>query len=190
MAKKTKKRSSSKKKSGNIFTKVIVIIVVLIFAFFMISKYLISNKNNNGNQEVKPEITQPEVTNPKVTDPKVTDPKVTNPEEKPIVDVKVDGAWMNGNDQSLIIKDNRYAIYLSGIERDHPIIGRYSVKGNEVTFVNKKDPCEGAKGLYEVSFKGKNIVFKCKDDGCSKRQAILLNSWMWLDTDLNDISIE
>ena len=104
-------------------------------------------------------------------------------------DINADGAWMNGNDQSLIIKDGRYAIYLSGIERDHPIVGECNVKGSVITFVNKKDPCEGAKGLYEVSFKGKNIVFKCKDDGCSKRRAILLNGWMWLDTDMDDISL-
>ena len=105
-------------------------------------------------------------------------------------DVNANGAWMNGNDQSLIIKDNRYAIYLSGIERDHPIVGECKIKGNVITFVNKKDPCEGAKGLYEVSFNGNDIIFKCKDDGCSKRQAILLNDWMWLDTDMDDITID
>ena len=105
-------------------------------------------------------------------------------------DINADGAWMNGNDQSLIIKDGRYAIYLSGIERDHPIVGECKVKGNVVTFVNKKDPCEGAKGLYEVSFNGNDIIFKCKDDGCSKRQAILLNDWEWLDADMNDITID
>ena len=105
-------------------------------------------------------------------------------------DVNANGAWMNGNDESLIIKDNRYAIYLSGIERDHPIVGECKVKGNVITFVNKKDPCEGAKGLYEVSFNGNDIIFKCKDDGCSKRRAILLNGWMWLDTDMNEITID
>ena len=105
-------------------------------------------------------------------------------------DINADGAWMNGNDQSLIIKDGRYAIYLSGIERDHPIVGECKVKGNVITFVNKKDPCEGAKGLYEVSFNGNDIIFKCKDDGCSKRQAILLNDWEWLDADMNDITID
>ncbi len=105
-------------------------------------------------------------------------------------DVNANGAWMNGNDESLIIKDNRYAIYLSGIERDHPIVGECKVKGDVITFVNKKDPCEGAKGLYEVSFNGNDIVFKCKDDGCSKRQAILLNDWQWLDADMDDITID
>ena len=105
-------------------------------------------------------------------------------------DVNANGAWMNGNDESLIIKDNRYAIYLSGIERDHPIVGECKVKGDVITFVNKKDPCEGAKGLYEVSFNGNDIIFKCKDDGCSKRQAILLNDWQWLDADMDDITID
>lgn len=105
-------------------------------------------------------------------------------------DVNANGAWMNGNDESLIIKDNRYAIYLSGIERDHPIVGECKVKGDIITFVNKKDPCEGAKGLYEVSFNGNDIIFKCKDDGCSKRQAILLNDWMWLNADMDDITID
>lgn len=105
-------------------------------------------------------------------------------------DVNANGAWMNNNDESLIIKDNRYAIYLSGIERDHPIVGECKVKGDVITFTNKKDPCEGAKGLYEVSFNGNDIIFKCKDDGCSKRQAILLNDWMWLDADMDDITID
>ncbi|MBP5643474.1 MAG: hypothetical protein J6X10_04525 [Bacteroidales bacterium] len=171
MAKKTKKKSGSKKKTGNVFTTVIVVILVIILAFFVIYKFLISNNNNTDNQEVKPVVTTTEV--------------------KPVADVNVNGAWMSIYDQStLIIKDGKYAIYLSGIERDHPIIGRYSVKGNEVTFVNKKDPCEGAKGLYEVSFKNKNIVFKCKDDGCSKRKSIFLHDWERLDTDISDITIE
>ena len=160
MAKKIKKKSGSKKKKSNVFTTVIVVILVIILAFFVISKFLISNNNNTDNQEVKP-------------------------------DISVNGAWMSSYDQStLIIKDGKYAIYLSGIERDHPIVGKYSVKGNEVTFVNKKDPCEGAKGLYEVSFNAKNIVFKYVDDGCSKRKSIFLHDWEWLDTDMNDITIE
>ncbi len=173
-AKKTKKKkgvSKKKSKSGNIFTKLIIVILVLIFGFFMVSKFLMTNKNKTDNQEAVKTVTKQEV--------------------KTVANLDIDGAWISSYDQStLIIKGNKYEIYLSGIERDHPIIGKCMVKGNQVTFVNEKDPCEGAKGLYEVSFNGKNIVFKCKDDGCSKRKSIFLHDWERLETDMSEITIE
>ena len=178
MAKKTKKRSITGKKKGNVFTKLIIILLAIVLIVMVAAKFLKSGDNKPKNEEVTTVVPEP-----------ASEPTPT-PVPEPVKDVNVNGAWMNDNDQSLIIKDNRYAIYLSGIERDHPIVGEYKVKGNVITFVNKKDPCEGAKGLYEVSFKGKNIVFKCKDDGCSKRRAILLNGWMWLDTDMDEITID
>ncbi len=173
MAKKVKKKKSgSKKKSGNIFTKLIIIALVLVFAFFMVSKFVISNKDKKVE---KKEVVQ----------------KTTKKEAKKVVDLDVNGAWISSYDQStLTIKNGKYCIYVSGIERDHPFIGTCTVEGNTVTFVNKKDPCEGAKGLYEVSFNDKNIVFKHKDDGCSRRKAILLHDWERLDIDLKDITIE
>ena len=177
MAKKTKKRSITGKKKGNVFTKLIIILLAIALIVMVAAKFLKPGDDKPKNEEVTTVVPEP-----------ASEPTPT-PAPEPVQDINANGAWMNGNDQSLIIKDGRYAIYLSGIERDHPIVGEYKVKGNVITFVNKKDPCEGAKGLYEVSFKGKNIVFKCKDDGCSKRRAILLNGWMWLDTDMDDISL-
>lgn len=177
MAKKTKKKSIKGKKKGNIFTKLIIILLAIVLIVLVAAKFLKSGDNKPKNEEVTAVVPEP-----------AAEPAPA-PTPAPVKDVNVNGAWMNYNDQSLIIKDGRYAIYLSGIERDHPIVGECNVKGDVITFVNKKDPCEGAKGLYEVSFKGKNIVFKCKDDGCSKRRAILLNGWMWLDTDMDDISL-
>ena len=177
MAKKTKKKGIKGKKKGNLSTKLIIIILVIALIGLAAAKFLKSGVNKPKNEEVTTVVPEP-----------AEEPTPTTAPE-PVKDINTNGAWMNGNDQSLIIKDNRYAIYLSGIERDHPIVGECKVKGNVITFVNKKDPCEGAKGLYEVSFKGKNIVFKCKDDGCSKRRTILLNDWMWLDTDMDDISL-
>ena len=177
MAKKTKKRSITGKKKGNVFTKLIIILLAIALIVMVAAKFLKPGDDKPKNEEVTTVVPEP-----------ASEPTPT-PAPEPVKDINANGAWMNDNDQSLIIKDNRYAIYLSGIERDHPIVGEYKVKGNVITFVNKKDPCEGAKGLYEVSFKGKNIVFKCKDDGCSKRRAILLNGWMWLDTDMDDISL-
>ena len=177
MAKKTKKKGIKGKKKGNIFTKLIIILLAIVLIVLVAAKFLKSGDNKPKNEEVTAVVPEP-----------VAEPTPA-PTPAPVKDVNVNGAWMNDNDQSLIIKDGRYAIYLSGIERDHPIVGECDVKGDVITFVNKKDPCEGAKGLYEVSFKGKNIVFKCKDDGCSKRRAILLNGWMWLDTDMDDISL-
>lgn len=178
MAKKTKKRSITGKKKGNVFTKLIIILLAIALIVMVAAKFLKPGDDKPKNEEVTTVVPEP-----------ASEPTPTSAPE-PVKDINANGAWMNGNDQSLIIKDGRYAIYLSGIERDHPIVGEYKVKGNVITFVNKKDPCEGAKGLYEVSFKGKNIVFKCKDDGCSKRRAILLNGWMWLDTDMNEITID
>ena len=99
----------------------------------------------------------------------------------------VNGVWTNDNDEStLSIGDGKYSIYLTGFETDRPQIGKYKMDGNRITFVNTQDPCEGAKGIYEISLNGKDIVLKCVEDDCSKRKAILLNDWRWLDTSYDD----
>ena len=158
MAKKLKKKKGiSKKKSGNWVTKVLIIIFVLIFAFFMVAKYM------KRSGDVKPTQTATAIPTPE--------------------NITVSGVWTNNNDEStLSIEDGKYSIYMTGLEMDHPFIGKYTIKGNVITFVSTQDPCEGAKGSYKVSFTGKDIVLQCVEDGCSKRKAILKNDWIWLDT--------
>lgn len=162
MAKKLKKKKgSSKKKSGNWVPKVLIIIFVLIFAFFMVARFM-----KRGN-DVKP--TQAGIITPA-------------PEN-----ITVNGVWTNNNDEStLSIKDGKYSIYMTGLDMNHPFIGKYTISGNVITFVSTQDPCEGAKGSYKVSFTGQDIVLQCVEDDCSKRKAILKNDWIWLDTSYDD----
>ena len=107
-----------------------------------------------------------------------------------MVSAKIEGAWSNA-DGFLIMKDGNYRIDFNNVDNNSkPIIGTFFIDGNIVTFINKKDPCEGAIGLYEVSRNGKNIVLKCQDDNCSRRKNVLGNNWEWLDADLNDVSFD
>ena len=83
----------------------------------------------------------------------------------------------------LTMKNKEYRLDFMGVDSDKPIIGTYSVDGDLITFVNKKDPCKDVKGLYEVRFNKNEIGFKCKSDDCTKRKATLPTEWEWLDTE-------
>ena len=184
-----------KKKKGNLFAK-ICIIVALILAIFLIFR-LFNSKNENEiktkestqiieNQEVKKETPKTEIK------PETPEQKQEKPDKKQekkaaetkVVEKSIAGTWMSTTGGAVLtMKDFEYRLDFMGIDSDQPVIGTYSVDGDIITFVNKKDPCKDVKGLYEVRFNKNEIAFKCKNDDCTKRKATLPTDWEWLDTD-------
>ena len=196
ISKPKKKGSSKKKKSKNIFTKIIVIIFVVILAFFMIfSLFKPSGKKNiekpatkQVTTEVKKETKVVENQNDK-KDKEDKKDKQDKKEEKKIAETKavaksIKGTWQSTTGGAFLTMDGKeYRLDFMGVDSDKPIIGTYSVDGDLITFVNKKDPCKDVKGLYEVRFNKNEIGFKCKSDDCTKRKATLPTEWEWLDTE-------
>ena len=196
ISKPKKKGSSKKKKSGNIFTKLIVIIFVIILAFFLIfSVFRPSGKTakvekptsqlveKQEKKDVKPaekpkaeEKTAAEVKKDEKTEKKAAETKA--------VEQSIKGTWQSTTGGAFLSMDGKeYRLDFMGVDSDLPIIGTYSVDGDLITFINKKDPCKDVKGLYEVKFNKNEIGFKCKSDECTKRKATLPTEWEWLDTD-------
>ena len=196
ISKPKKKGSSKKKKSGNIFTKLIVIIFVIILAFFLIfSVFRPSGKTakvekptsqlveKQEKKDVKPaekpkaeEKTAAEVKKDEKTEKKAAETKA--------VEQSIKGTWQSTTGGAFLSMDGKeYRLDFMGVDSDLPIIGTYSVDGDLITFINKKDPCKDVKGLYEVKFNKNEIAFKCKSDDCTKRKATLPTEWEWLDTE-------
>ena len=202
ISKPKKKGSSKKKKSGNIFTKLIVIIFVVILAFFLIfSVFRPSGKTakvekptsqlveKQEKKDVKPtEKQKAEEDKMDKKDKKDKEEKMDK-EEKKIAETKaveqsIKGTWQSTTGGAFLSMDGKeYRLDFMGVDSDLPIIGTYSVDGDLITFINKKDPCKDVKGLYEVKFNKNEIAFKCKSDDCTKRKATLPTEWEWLDTE-------
>ena len=196
ISKPKKKGSSKKKKSGNIFTKLIVIIFVIILAFFLIfSVFRPSGKTakvekptsqlveKQEKKDVKP------AENPKAEEKATAKVKKDEKAEKKAAETKaveqsIKGTWQSTTGGAFLTMDGKeYRLDFMGVDSDLPIIGTYSVDGDLITFINKKDPCKDVKGLYEVKFNKNEIAFKCKSDDCTKRKATLPTEWEWLDTE-------
>ena len=196
ISKPKKKGSSKKKKSGNIFTKLIVIIFVVILAFFLIfSVFRPSSKTakvekptsqlveKQEKKDVKPAEKQ------KAEEDKMDKKDKMDKEDKKAAETKaveqsIKGTWQSTTGGAFLSMDGKeYRLDFMGVDSDLPIIGTYSVDGDLITFINKKDPCKDVKGLYEVKFNKNEIAFKCKSDDCTKRKATLPTEWEWLDTE-------
>ena len=196
ISKPKKKGSSKKKKSGNIFTKLIVIIFVIILAFFLIfSVFRPSGKTakvekptsqlveKQEKKDVKP------AEKPKAEEKTAAEVKKDEKAEKKAAETKaveqsIKGTWQSTTGGAFLSMDGKeYRLDFMGVDSDLPIIGTYSVDGDLITFINKKDPCRDVKGLYEVKFNKNEIAFKCKSDDCTKRKATLPTEWEWLDTE-------
>lgn len=206
-----KKSSSSKRKSNNLVNRLIVIIFVAILAFFLIfgiyrhigntrkvekpTSELVEQKveekaKPEAKAEAKPE-TKPEAIPEAKPEAKKTEP--TPREEKKAeqkkaetaaVQKSIKGTWQSTTGGAFLTMDGKeYRLDFMGIDGDQPIIGTYTVDGDLITFVNKKDPCKDVKGLYEVKFNKNEISFKCKSDECTKRKATLPTEWEWLNTE-------
>ena len=196
ISKPKKKGSSKKKKSGNIFTKLIVIIFVVILAFFLIfSVFRPSGKTakvekptsqlveKQEKKDVKP------AEKPKAEEKAAAEVKKDEKAEKKAAETKaveqsIKGTWQSTTGGAFLTMDGKeYRLDFMGVDSDAAIIGTYSVDGDLITFINKKDPCKDIKGLYEVKFNKNEIAFKCKSDDCTKRKATLPTEWEWLDTE-------
>ena len=204
MAKKVKKPiskpkkngSSKKKKSGNIFTKLIVIIFVIILAFFLIfSVFRPSGKTTKVEKPTSQLVEKQEkkdvkpAEKPKAEEKTAAEVKKDEKAEKKAAETKaveqsIKGTWQSTTGGAFLTMDGKeYRLDFMGVDSDLPIIGTYSVDGDLITFINKKDPCKDVKGLYEVKFNKNEIAFKCKSDECTKRKATLPTEWEWLDTE-------
>ena len=196
ISKPKKKGSSKKRKSGNIFTKLIVIIFVVILAFFLIfSVFRPSGKTakvekptsqlveKQEKKDVKP------AEKPKAEEKTAAEVKKDEKAEKKAAETKaveqsIKGTWQSTTGGAFLTMDGKeYRLDFMGVDSDLPIIGTYSVDGDLITFINKKDPCKDVKGLYEVKFNKNEIGFKLKSDECTKRKATLPTEWEWLDTE-------
>lgn len=172
---KPKKKGSSKKKSSNFITRLIIIIFVLIFAAFFILKFMKNIGSKDKKQTQKTEVVKKQEKKDK-EDKKAAETKA--------VETSITGTWMSTTGGAVLtMKNKEYRLDFMGVDSDAPIIGTYSVNGDLITFVNKKDPCKDVKGLYEVKFNKNEIGFKCKSDDCIKRKATLPTKWEWLDTE-------
>ena len=193
ISKPKKKGSSKKKKSGNIFTKLIVIIFVVILAFFLIfSVFRPSSKTAKVEKPMSQLVEKQDKKEVKQAEKPQVDEKATPEDEKAekkaaetkAVEQSIKGTWQSTTGGAFLTMDGKgYRLDFMGVDSDQPIIGTYSVDGDLITFINKKDPCKDVKGLYEVRFEKQEIGFKCKSDDCTKRKATLPTEWVWLDTD-------
>ena len=192
ISKPKKKGSSKKKKSGNIFTKLIVIIFVIILAFFLIFSVFRPSGKKQGVEQVKVEQKvkfEEKKVEKQLEKVEQKEEKIDKKEEKKIAETKaveksIKGTWQSTTGGAFLTMDGTgYRLDFMGVDSDLPIIGTYSVDGDLITFINKKDPCKDIKGLYEVKFNKNEIAFKCKSDDCTKRKATLPTEWEWLDTE-------
>ena len=196
ISKPKKKVSSKKKKSGNIFTKLIVIIFVIILAFFLIfSVFRPSSKTAKVEKPTSQLVEKQEkkdvkaAENPKAEEKAAAEVKKDEKAEKKAAETKaveqsIKGTWQSTPGGAFLTMDGKeYRLDFMGVDSDAAIIGTYSVDGDLITFINKKDPCKDIKGLYEVKFNKNEIAFKCKSDDCTKRKATLPTEWEWLDTE-------
>lgn len=187
---KPKKKGSSKKKSSNFITRLIIIIFVLIFAAFFILKFTKNIGSKDKKQTQKTEVVKKQEKMDKMEKKEKKDKKDKKDKEDKkaaetkAVETSITGTWMSTTGGAVLtMKNKEYRLDFMGVDSDAPIIGIYSVDGDLITFVNKKDPCKDVKGLYEVKFNKNEIGFKCKSDECTKRKATLPTEWEWLDTD-------
>lgn len=92
------------------------------------------------------------------------------------------GTWLSMmQGASLTIDNYGYRIDFFGVDASAPIIGKYSVDGNQITFINDDSECKGIKGIYKISFNKKNFSLIAKDDDCTKRRNILEADWEWIE---------
>ena len=181
---KPKKKGSSKKKSSNFITRLIIIIFVLIFAAFFILKFTKNIGSKDKKQTQKTEVVKKQEKKDMKEKKEKKDKEDKKAAETKAVETSITGTWMSTTGGAVLtMKNKEYRLDFMGVDSDAPIIGTYSVNGDLITFVNKKDPCKDVKGLYEVKFNKNEIGFKCKSDECTKRKATLPTEWEWLDTD-------
>lgn len=92
----------------------------------------------------------------------------------------IEGCWLSFSEgSSLTMKKNTYRIDFSGVESSEPIVGKYTLEKDIVTFTTTDGPCEKVVGKYRVKLVGEDIKFVCKSDDCLKRKSALVSEWEW-----------
>lgn len=196
ISKPKRKGSSKSKKSNNFITRLIVIIFVLILAFFLIFSVFRPIRQAQKVEKPASQIVEKQdksdvnpIEKPRTEEKTAAQVKKEEKAEKKAAETKaveqsIKGTWQSTTGGAFLTMDGKeYRLDFMGVDSDLPIIGTYSVDGDLITFINKKDPCKNVKGLYEVKFNKNEIRFKCKSDDCTKRRATLPTEWEWLDTE-------
>ena len=196
ISKPKRKGSSKSKKSNNFITRLIVIIFVLILAFFLIFSVFRPIRQAQKVEKPASQIVEKQdksdvnpIGKPKTEEKTAAQVKKEEKAEKKAAETKaveqsIKGTWQSTTGGAFLTMDGKeYRLDFMGVDSDLPIIGTYSVDGDLITFINKKDPCKNVKGLYEVKFNKNEIRFKCKSDDCTKRRATLPTEWEWLNTE-------
>ena len=184
------------KKVKKFITRLIVIIFVLILAFFLIFSVFRPIRQAQKVEKPASQIVEKQdksdvnpIEKPKTEEKTAAQVKKEEKAEKKAAETKaveqsIKGTWQSTTGGAFLTMDGKeYRLDFMGVDSDLPIIGTYSVDGDLITFINKKDPCKNVKGLYEVKFNKNEIRFKCKSDDCTKRRATLPTEWEWLDTE-------
>lgn len=114
----------------------------------------------------------------------------TKQQEKIVIDLKkevketktLNGCWLSSEQGASLTFDGQgYRIDFFGVDASEPIIGKYSIDGNQIIFLNNDSECKGIEGTYRISFDKKNISLNCKDDNCKERRNILEADWEWME---------
>ncbi len=178
------KKQSKKKIQINLFIK--LMLIILFVSVIMTSILLVVKSFKNAGVE---EVNMPDMQEKVISEVKeqvVSEAK----KQETIVDLKkvfkenhtLNGCWFSTLQGSALTMDEYgYRIDFSGVDASEPIVGKYSVDGNQIIFFNVESECEGIEGVYKITFNTRDISLVCKDDDCIKRKNVLEAGWEWLE---------
>lgn len=88
------------------------------------------------------------------------------------------GDFDNGRFIMTVLPDGKYTV-VDGSDEISPIEnGRYTVNGNEVTFVDES--CGADEGHYTWSFDGEKLRLESNGDPCEGRRPQMARAWSFL----------
>ena len=177
MATKKRRNKKSNKKKGVDITSIILIVSILAITLWFISKYFINEIRDNKDVVAK-DVSHTEALLPLNNEGKDVKTKV----EKNNYAISLNGCWMSTTEGAVLsVSNNTYRLDFMGVDSDEPIIGKFSLKDNIITFINKDMPCADEKGEYEIIVSNNDVRFRCINDNCTKRKATLTTEWEWLE---------
>lgn len=199
----TAKKGKKKSKGTSFFKNFMVILLVLAFvvlAIFLISKDFCLNTDNTmvthtkqtqtqtqtqakQNQVVKEKVADNKQSQTKNATKKETTSKKETKTKKDINEtMTLNGFWLS-SEQGTFIKLDQYGyrIDFSNVSASKPIVGKYFINGNLITFTSDGDECDGLDGTYTIKFNKKDFRLICKDDECTNRKNILEANWEWIE---------
>ncbi len=198
-----KASSKPKKKSGkwlDSWSKTIIILFIAVALVLFVISYL---QKCDRPKEIKANLPENEYVTTDVEKEKVVKDDNSVVKKKPEKQVKdtqkklsdaqrdidvpeeinqkyIEGSWLSFSEGStLTMKKKTYRIDFSGVESSEPIVGKYTLEKDVVTFTTTDGPCEKIVGKYRVKLVGEDIRFVCQNDDCLKRKNALVSEWEW-----------